>query len=448
MSQRPLNSFGFSTVPLGSLPPTSRSVTVAPGSPPPIFRSVTPSDEPFGAQTPMAPPRKRSATPPADNTPRNTNFGVSLVEPDRQIILQLSLQFERMEQAMLSTQAANTNRIYELEKHLASVTTELQKVCQQLTAVPHNKPHSKHADKATPAAPPAAPHVTTPAAPRPQKPLDIWGNPTENLTWAECLNASISQHDNPFTTITHKNKKPAPVTILPKALPRIESEVIITCQTPIKDDEYRGKLEAYTLSRFNHTIRTSADINLPPFILARINSNNKLVLTTTLTTPATAYKPYLPMLAAKIRALKPTDPRVNGRWSKFLVHNIPTSANLPLVKAEIESMYPSLHLAQDPRWVVPAEHRLNKSSSTLVVSLIGLIDLKQLGTISLAICNRMCRINAYVSWTATSQYNHCQGYRHHTKLCKADKPTCTVCAQQHTTRDHSCPISTCRAGGA
>jgi hypothetical protein len=312
-----------------------------------------------------------------------------------------------MEQAMLSAQAANTNRIRELEKHLASITTELQKVRQPLTTAPHNKPHGMPANKATPAAPPAAPHITTPAAPRPQKPLDIWGNLTENLTWAERLNATVNQQDKPFTTITRKNKKPAPITIIPKALPRIEREVIITCKTPIKDDEYRKQLEAYALSRFNHTIRTSADINLLPFILARINSNNKLVLTTTLTTPATAYKPYLPMLAAEIKALKPTDPRINGRWSKFLVHNVPTNADLPLVKAEIESMYPSLHLAQDPRWLVPTECRLNKYSYTLVVSLIGAIDLKHLGTTSLAICNRMCCINAYFSWTPTSQCNHC-----------------------------------------
>jgi hypothetical protein len=109
-----------------------------------------------------------------------------------------------------------------------------------------------------------------------------------------------------------KNKKPMPITIIPKALPRIEREVIITCETPIKDDEYHKQLEAYALSRFNHTIRISADINLLPFILARINSNNKLVLMTTLITPATTYKPYLPMLSAEIKALKPMDPRVNG----------------------------------------------------------------------------------------------------------------------------------------
>jgi hypothetical protein len=154
------------------------------------------------------------------------------------------------------------------------------------------------------------------------------------------------------------------------------------------------------------------------------------------------------MLSATINAIKPTDPQINRCWSKFLVHNVPTNANLPLIKAEIESMYPSLHLAQVPHWLVPEERRLNKTSSTLVVSLIGTIDLKHLGTTSLAICNRMCRINAYFSWTPASHCNHCQGYGHHTKLCKADKPSCTVCAQQYAMRDHSYPISTCRAGGA
>jgi hypothetical protein len=239
---------------------------------------------------------------------------------------------------MLSAQAANTNRIRELEKHLASVTTELQKVRQQLTNAPHNKPHGKPADNATPAAPPAAPRVTTPAAPCPQKPLDIWGNPTENLTWAERLNASVSQQqDKPFTTVTRKNKKPAPVTIIPKALPRIEREVLLTCNANLADTERRAKWATYALQRFNHIINTRSDITLPPFILARITSNSRLVLTTNPTTPATAYASYLPMLSAEINTLQPTDPRINGRWTKFLIHNVPTNTKLPDIKTEIET---------------------------------------------------------------------------------------------------------------
>jgi hypothetical protein len=222
-----------------------------------------------------------------------------------------------MEAAMLSTQAANTNQIHELEKHLASVTTELQKVRQQLTNAPHNKPHGKPANNATPAAPPAAPHITTPAAPRPQKPLDIWGNPTENPTWAERLSASISQQqqqqDKPLMTVTRKTKKPAPVTIIPKALPRIEREVLLTCNAHIAKAEDKVKWVTYALNKFNYIINTSMDITLPPFILARITVNNRLVLMTNPTTPATAYKSYLLMLFAEINALQPSNPRVNGR---------------------------------------------------------------------------------------------------------------------------------------
>jgi hypothetical protein len=354
-----------------------------------------------------------------------------------------------MEQAMLSAQATNTNRIRELEKHLASVTTELQKVRQQLTNAPHNKPHGKPADNATPATPPAAPRINTPAAPRPQKPLDIWGNPTENLTWAERLNASMSQQqDKPFTTVMHKNKKLAPVTIIPKALPCIEREVLLTCNARIGTPEQKTKWATFALQRFNHIINTRTDITLPPFILARITLNNRLVLTTNPTTPATAYASYLPMLSAEINPLQPVDPRINGHWTTFLVHNVPTNAKLPDIKTEIKTTYPSLHLATEPRWLVPEERRLNKTSSTIVISLIGATDLKRLGTTSLAICNRLCRINAYFTWTPTTHCHHCQGYGHHTKLCKADKPTCAVCAQQHATCDHFCPISTCRAGGA
>jgi hypothetical protein len=58
---------------------------------------MTHADEPFSAQTPMAMLCKCPAPPPANNTTCNTNSGISLTEPDHQIILQLSLQFECME---------------------------------------------------------------------------------------------------------------------------------------------------------------------------------------------------------------------------------------------------------------------------------------------------------------------------------------------------------------
>jgi hypothetical protein len=172
------------------------------------------------------------------------------------------------------------------------------------------------------------------------------------------------------------------------------------------------------------------------------------VLTTNPTTKASDYTPYLQIIANVTQQLKPTETRINEQWTKFLLHNVPTNANLPAVRSEIEDTYPSLRLGQDPRWLVPTERRANKAASTLVISLIGNVDYKCLGTSQLAICNRMCKIDEYLSWHPTSQCSNCQEYGHHPKLCKADHPCCAVCAQNHTTKNHPCTISTCRAGGA
>jgi hypothetical protein len=137
------------------------------------------------------------------------------------------------------------------------------------------------------------------------------------------------------------------------------------------------------------------DITLLPFILTQIIVNNRLVLTTNPTTPATAYVSYLLMLSTEINALQPVDPCINGYWTKFLVHNVPTNARLPDIKTEIKTTYPSLHLATEPCWLIPEECHLNKTSSTIVISLIRATDLKHLSTTSLAICNHLCHINAY-----------------------------------------------------
>jgi hypothetical protein len=196
-------------------------------------------------------------------------------------------------------------------------------------------------------------------------------------------------------TIMHKNKKPAPVTILPKALPHIEREVLITCNQCISTPKQKAKWATFVLQNINHIINTRTDITLLPFILTWIMRNNRLVLTTNPTTPATTYKSYLPMLSTEINALHLCDPCINRHWTKFLVYNVPTNAKLPDIKTEIETTYPSLHLTTEPCWLVPKECCLNKNSSSLVISLIGATDLKYLSTISLTICNCLCCINAY-----------------------------------------------------
>jgi hypothetical protein len=347
-----------------------------------------------------------------------------------------------MEKALLSSQATSTNRIRELEKQVASGTTELHRTRQQQNATPApNKPTGNNPDRGRSSAPRPNQRERTPAAPRPHKPT------TDNLTWAAHITATAERNEKPFTTVARKQRKPAPPTIIPKSLPRVDREIIITIKYEnFTNDTERQKVAFSTLGHLNYAIRNTAEIDQPPFILARITSNNKLVLTTNPTTPATTYNPYMPVLLNEIKTLKPTPGYLNSRWTKFLIHNVPTDAAPDSVGREIERTYPTLRLMQDPRWLVPTERRLNKTSSTIVISLQGAIDLTRLGTSHFAIQNRTCRITEYFSWTPNSHCHNCQGYGHHTKLCKAEKPTCAVCAQQHSTKDHLCLIPTCRAG--
>jgi hypothetical protein len=279
----------------------------------------------------------------------------------------------------------------------------------------------------------------TPAAPRPHKPT------TDDLTWAARIAAAVEHNEKPFTTVARKQKKPAPPTIIPKSLPRIEREIIISTDTIFPPTELM-KWADDALNRLNWLIYNTVEITQPPLALARINSHNKIVLTTNPTIPASAYTPYMPMLLNEIKSLKPTTGNTNRGWTKFLVHNIPTVASTAKLKALLEANYPTLQLMQEPRWLIPTERRLNKAASTIVISLQGTLDLKRLGTNTLILANRKCRVTEYISWTPTSHCRNCQGYGHHTKLCKAEKPTCAICAQQHSTKDHLCPIPTCPAG--
>jgi hypothetical protein len=174
-----------------------------------------------------------------------------------------------------------------------------------------------------------------------------------------------------------------------------------------------------TLWAINKTIMENPDIKLPPFVLAWITSNKCLILTTNLTTKATAYELYLQMIANAVSNLNPVETWVNEWWSTFLQHNVPTHADLNLVHAKIEASYPSLHLGQTPCWLVPTEKHVNKAASSLVMTFIGAMNYKYLGTTSIAVCNHLYHIEEYFSWSLASQYKNCQEYSHYLCLWEA-----------------------------
>jgi hypothetical protein len=344
-------------------------------------------------------------------------------QPNTSIMNQILARFDRMENAFAASQNTSANRIAQPEKQLAQLTAEVPKLRPQ-TANPHtNKPSGTITQPTSQCPENIWDFTTNTGTPGPSTGATWpWKDPAkQHPSWANRLNAETGQSDKekPFTTVERKKKKKTPKTIIPKALPHADREVIITLGEKVTDT---ATIADQALQAINKVINESTNITQPPFILAHITSNNRLVLTTNPTTKASDYTPYLQIIANVTQQLKPTETRINERWTKFLLHNVPTNANLPAVRNEIEATYPSLCLGQDPRWLVPTERRANKAASTLVISLVGSINYKCLGTSQLAICNRMCRVDEYFSWHPTSQCSNCQEYGHHPKLCKANQP--------------------------
>jgi hypothetical protein len=159
MAQRPLDSFGF-------------GASLSVGSPPPTSQRSTPTHGPSGSHTPAnQAPHKYPSMPPADAATQNPSLSVALADSDYQLILQLSLQVECMEKALLSSQATSTNHIRELEKQVASITAELHHTRQQHSTTPApNKPTGYNPKRGRFSACTPTQCVCTPAALHPHNP--------------------------------------------------------------------------------------------------------------------------------------------------------------------------------------------------------------------------------------------------------------------------------------
>jgi uncharacterized coiled-coil protein SlyX len=315
--------------------------------------SLAPKHAAQATTTPQKCPRPSESSP-EDN--RTTGNMVSLPEANCQLITQMAYHLQCMEATLIAGQAASQNCIAQLEKQVATTTTELQKLHHLLSASAATTSHTPNSKGPQQPGPSVPPHGQKPPAPTsdPSPPDWPWTQMPENLSWADRVRHGSGRLtvNKMSTTVEQKKKKKVPETIVPKPHPRAEREVIITLNTAVTD---AAATIDQTLQAMNTTIKDTPDITQPPLILSGITSNNCLVLTTNPTTKASAYELYLQMIPNAASNLNPVETRINEYWSKFLWHNVPTNTNLNIVHSEIEATYPSLSLGQTPRWLVPTK---------------------------------------------------------------------------------------------
>jgi hypothetical protein len=187
------------------------------------------------------------------------------------------------------------------------------------------------------------------------------------------------------------------------------------------------------------------------FLSAQLLQKGNVTLLTPPTISATDAVKFQPEIE---KALKSLDLQVlstpgNSRWSKFIIHGIPTSigegleAATALAKA-IHLAAPSINLAQAPRWLSTPEQRNGKTHSSMVVALPAKYTLATLGFKFLPPFNKPCKFDTSVESFNTAQCRKCQKFGHHQNLYKSTLPKCAICSKDHLTENHTCSI--CKGG--
>jgi len=212
-------------------------------------------------------------------------------------------------------------RDLEMQKQISQLTNTITKLSEQIATLSAHPIH---------AAAPAAPRVV-PALPqqRQKPPTTTKPPPGPAPTYAQVA----EKQPREFTEI-RSEKKARKETILPKPYPTADRLIIFSLTTAPND---RKKAAERALQVANKTITTHADIEHPPLILANITATNNLVFTVAPQHLSTSYEPYLAILEEALHEFPNALSRVSQRWTRFIVHGIPTTATPKSARTEIES---------------------------------------------------------------------------------------------------------------
>jgi hypothetical protein len=256
---------------------------------------------------------------------------------------------------------------------------------------------------------------------------------------------------------TGQKKKSATPKLIPTIYPQAEREV--TChfmketppETAMDTDRTYSTRQAeadLALSRVNSALVDNKDINVPPFIRARVTIRGAIIFTTSNTQNNIIYEDYSAIISDALSYYgKCEKVEIGKRFSQFLLHGVPTHLPIPDISQSIATNYPQLTQTQTPRWLTPADRREQKANSTIVMTLAGNIRKADIGRQYLTVCNRECQLDEYISYGRSTQCRNCQGFGHPAALCR-NAARCAVCAEPHETKHHPCSLPVCKKGPA
>ena len=90
------------------------------------------------------------------------------------------------------------------------------------------------------------------------------------------------------------------------------------------------------------------------------------------------------------------------------------------------------------------EEEVQGGTSSVVAAVLGEVIFDRLCKSGALPFGRRYEVDAYEEARPDAFCSHCCGWGHIAPHCEAATPSCAVCAKDHATSDHRCPVEGCR----
>ncbi|KAI5847195.1 hypothetical protein DFP73DRAFT_593041 [Morchella snyderi] len=343
--------------------------------------------------------------------------------------------------------------IKKVEEDQALLTKQATKQFEETQTLILSRPNPPPPPPALPALP-ALPITARPAHPRPaqtvqqqppQPPQPQQLQRPQQQPQPSRSFANVARANNPlqetFQVVQRKKAAKKADPLFKPEFSRTNREVIVECNAP--------SIQA-PCNQTPSEIRTRINTGFPDakchFIAARKTLNHNIVLETKFDSSAETVLAYKHEIKDALTAMRiyVIDIKANSKWSKFLLHGIPTTIGDgldagQLVASEIRNNYgDKFELAQIPRWITKPEKRAGKEHSSIIVALPGSFTIQTLGLQSLLLFDRHCSLEPYLNIREDTQCRNCLEYGHRQERCSHETGRCGHCAEDHTTDNHPC----------
>lgn len=181
------------------------------------------------------------------------------------------------------------------------------------------------------------------------------------------------------------------------------------------------------------------------------------------TTPTSTLQGLLAHRDLVLRAARTVDNSIRDvaaqqKWMWIRIHDVSlgrymggTDGGLRRLREELEAENDGVRIPADIRWLsrakAQARYRETRGgSSAVVAAVLGEATFGRLCRSGVRLIGRKHEIDAYQEARPDVCCGRCSAWGHIAPHCKATAPRCGICAKDHATDDHRCPVEGCRTG--